>query len=73
MRTRDVRCKNPNRCELMHCEHGHHMKGTEVECVTCKAEGRCDECGDIHDPKKITCNDLAHLRAAESACWDASP
>jgi hypothetical protein len=35
---------------------------------------RCPYCGDVHDRKKISCEELHQVRAAERAAgWDPNP
>jgi len=33
----------------------------------------CEDCGDQHDPSRISCEDVAEIRSAERKAWDANP
>lgn len=51
-----MRCKFPDRCELLHCIKNHHVGEGDQSCGECKSLGLCDLCGNgIHDSK--TCEE----------------
>ena len=62
-------------CPLDHCECGTHDVSQEFhDCGTDGHFKRCPDCNDFHDPKSVSCEELAEIRQAEAdAGWDPNP